>query len=175
MIKYVDEYSTNGNYIENPLGLPYYEQCDSRWGNIKYDIGGQTICSSSSGYTAFSMIAAGYNKDMSITPVTIISKMRNIKLSSEEYSRKGYGSTSIEELTNSNLLEYYKLEAKVIKDKNKEELKQLIMEELNQIKSAIIMVPGHYMVLTPSFDGNVILLDPISNWNDEQKNREDKL
>jgi ABC-type amino acid transport substrate-binding protein len=31
------------------------------------------------------------------------------------------------------------------------------------------MVPGHYMVLTPSFDGNVILLDPISNWNDEQK------
>ena len=168
MIKYVDEYSSNGNYINSLLNLPYYDQCDLRWKDVQYDISMSTICSSGSGYTSFSMIAAGFNKDMTITPVTIISKMRGVNLKEGELSKKGYGATSLAELTNTNVLNYYKLKAKIIEEQNEEKLKQAIIEELNLTKAVIILVPGHYMVLAPSEDGNIILLDPKSNWNNKE-------
>ena len=175
MTKYIAEYSTGGKYIENPLGLPYYGQCDSRWGNLKYDIGGgpnggmSTLCSSSCGYTSFSMIAAGLNRNMSITPPTVVEKMRGISISAGQYTKRGYGAASTSELMNSSYMSYYNLTANKISAKSGESFKQAIMRELNSGKAAVILVPGHYMVLTPSGDGNVILLDPFSNWADSRK------
>ena len=175
MTKYVVEYSTNGQYIENPLGLPYYGQCDSRWGNLKYDIGGgpnggmATLCSSSCGYTSFSMIAAGLNRNMSITPPTVVEKMRGISISAGQYTKRGYGAASTSELMNSSYMSYYNLTANVISAKSGESFKQAIMRELNSGKAAVILVPGHYMVLTASGDGNVVLLDPFSNWADSRR------
>ncbi len=175
MTKYIAEYSTGGKYIENPLGLPYYGQCDSRWGSLKYDIGGgpnggmATLCSSSCGYTSFSMIAAGLNRNMSINPPSVVEKMRGISISAGEYTKRGYGAASTSELMNSTYLSYYNLKANKISAKSGESFKQAIMRELNSGKAAVILVPGHYMVLTPSGDGNVILLDPFSNWADSRK------
>lgn len=175
MTKYVAEYSTDGKYIENPLGLPYYGQCDSRWGSLKYDIGGgsdggmATLCSSSCGYTSFSMIAAGLNRNMSITPVTIVEKMRGISISAGEFTRRGYGAASTGELTNSAYMEYFGLKANFVSAKSGETFKQAIMRELNSGKAMIILVPGHYMTLVGSGDGNVILLDPFSNWRDSRR------
>lgn len=175
MTKYIAEYSTDGKYIENPLGLPYYGQCDSRWGGIKYDIGGgpnngmATLCSSSCGYTSFSMIAAGFNKDMSITPPTVVGRMRNINITAGEYTKRGYGAASTGELTSKTHLDYYNLTANWVSAQSGESFKQALMRELNSGKAAIIFVPGHYMVLTASGDGNVILLDPFSNWADSRR------
>ena len=175
MTKYIAEYSTDGKYVENPLGLPYYGQCDKRWGNMKYDIGGgpnggmATLCSSSCGYTSFSMIAAGLNRNMSITPVTVVEKMRGISISSGQYTKRGYGAASTAELMNSAYMNYYNLKVNRITASSGESFKQAIMRELNSGKAAVILVPGHYMVLTPSGDGNVVLLDPFSNWADSRK------
>lgn len=175
MTKYVAEYSTDGKYVENPLGLPYYGQCDSRWGNLKYDIGGgpnggmATLCSSSCGYTSFSMIAAGLNRNMSITPPTVVEKMRGISISAGQYTSRGYGAASTSELMNSSYMNYYNLTANRVTAQSGESFKQAIMRELNSGKAAVILVPGHYMVLTPSGDGNVVLLDPFSNWADSRR------
>ena len=175
MNKYVADYSSGGNYIENTLGLPHYQQCDSRWGNIKYDIGGgpnggmATLCSSSCGYTSFSMIAAGLNKDFSITPPTVVSKMRNINIANGEYTKRGYGAASVSELTSSSNMSYYGLNAKTIGGSG-ETKRQNIMKELNSGRAVLILVPGHYMTLAPSSDtGKVVLLDPFSNWADSRR------
>lgn len=175
MNKYVADYSTDGNYIENTLGLPHYQQCDSRWGNIKYDIGGgpnggmATLCSSSCGYTSFSMIAAGLNRDFSITPPTVVSKMRNINIAAGEYTRRGYGAATVSELMNSSYMSYYGLKAKTISGGG-ETLRQNIMKELNSGHAVLILVPGHYMTLAPSSDSSkVVLLDPFSNWVDSRR------
>ena len=175
MNKYVADYSTNGNYIENTLGLPHYQQCDSRWGGIKYDIGGgpnggmATLCSSSCGYTSFSMIAAGLNRDFSITPPTVVSKMRNINIASGEYTRRGYGAASVAELTSATNMSYYGLSAKTIGGSG-ETKRQNIMRELNSGHAVLILVPGHYMTLAPSSDpSKVVLLDPFSNWADSRR------
>ena len=175
MTKYIQEYSTDGKYIENPLGLPYYGQCDSRWGGMKYDIGGgpnggmATLCSSSCGYTSFSMIAAGLNRNMSITPPTVVEKMRGISISAGQFTRRGYGAASTSELMNSSFMSYYNLTANKVTAQSGESFKQALMRELNSGKAAVILVPGHYMVLTPSGDGNVVLLDPFSNWADSRR------
>ena len=175
MSELVDDYSSGGNYIENTLGLPHYQQCDSRWGNIKYDTGGgpnggmATLCSSSCGYTSFSMIAAGLNKDFSITPPTVVSKMRNINIAKGEYTRRGYGAASVGELTNSSNMAYYNLKAKTLGGSG-ESLRKNIMNELNSGHAVLILVPGHYMTLAPSSDpSKVVLLDPFSNWADSRR------
>ena len=175
MNKYVADYSSNGNYIENTLGLPHYQQCDSRWGGIKYDIGGgpnggmATLCSSSCGYTSFSMIAAGLNRDFSITPPTVVSKMRNINIAAGEYTRRGYGAASVAELTSATNMSYYGLSAKTIGGSG-ETKRQNIMRELNSGHAVLILVPGHYMTLAPSSDpSKVVLLDPFSNWADSRR------
>ena len=175
MTKYMADYCSNGDCIDNPLGLPHYEQCDSRWGNLKYDIGGgsdggmATLCSSSCGYTSFSMIAAGLNRNMSITPPTVVEKMRGISISAGQFTRRGYGAASTSELTNSAFMDYYNLKANWVSAQSGESLKQAIMRELNSGKAMIILVPGHYMVLTGAGDGDVVLLDPFSNWKDSRR------
>lgn len=175
MSELVGDYSSGGNYIENTLGLPHYQQCDSRWGNIKYDTGGgpnggmATLCSSSCGYTSFSMIAAGLNKDFSITPPTVVSKMRNINIAKGEYTRRGYGAASVGELTSSSNMAYYNLKAKTLGGSG-ESLRKNIMNELNSGHAVLILVPGHYMTLAPSSDpSKVVLLDPFSNWADSRR------
>ena len=175
MTKYMADYCSNGECIDNPLGLPHYEQCDSRWGNLKYDIGGgpnggmATLCSSSCGYTSFSMIASGLNRNMSITPPSVVEKMRGIDISAGQFTSRGYGAASTTELTNSAFMDYYNLKANFVSANSGESFKQAIMRELNSGKAMIILVPGHYMVLTGAGDGDVILLDPFSNWKDSRR------
>ena len=175
MTKYMADYCSNGKCIDNPLGLPHYEQCDSRWGNLKYDIGGgpnggmATLCSSSCGYTSFSMIAAGLNRNMSITPPSVVEKMRGISISAGQFTSRGYGAASTTELMNSSFMNYYNLKVNRVTANSGESFKQAIMRELNSGKAMIILVPGHYMVLTSSGDGDVVLLDPFSNWADSRR------
>mgnify|MGYP003326078894 CR=1 FL=1 len=61
-----------------------------------------------------------YNKDMTITPASIISKMRDIDLNKNELSKKRNASTTLDELINLKVLDYYNLKAKLIKNENNE-------------------------------------------------------
>lgn len=146
--------------VENVLGVVYYNQCDKRWGNIKYDSGGATLCSSSCGYTSFAMIAAGLNNDMTINPYTVIKHMRNIK--DGELTHRGYGAAPWGEIANNNKISKYNLSAQKIS-------RSQIESSLNAGKPVLILVPGHYMVLSKSSAGNVVLLDPFTGWGSKSK------
>ena len=152
--------------IDNALGVVYYNQCDGRWTNIRYDVGGgfpqhnnnATLCSSACGYTSFAMIAAGLNNDLTINPYSVVKHMRNIK--DGELTSRGYGAASFGgELTNPTKLAKYNLKAEKISYRQ-------INDALNEGKPVLIGVNfynkpiGHYMVLSKASNGNIVLLDP---------------
>ena len=152
--------------VENAIGLPYYNQCDERWKNIQYDIGGgsnggpATLCSSSCGYTSLSMVVAGLTKDSSINPYTIVKFLRNIE--DGELTRRGYGAASTSELTSSTLTTKYGIKGTTINASN-------IMSSLQAGKPVVILIPGHYMALSISASGKIVLLDPFTNWRDTRR------
>jgi len=169
MSVYAEEYSSDG-YTKNPLGLPYYDQCDPRWKNTKYDTGGgfnggmATVCSSACGYVSFSMVAAGLNKDMSITPLTVIEKMRGINLSQGEYTTRGGGAAGDGELISDAYMKYYNLKAEVLFYRGHGSgslfTKTEVMKALNSGKAVVLLRPWHYVTLVGDGKGKIILLDP---------------
>lgn len=168
MAKDNSQHSSPG-YIENPLGIPYYNQCDSRWGNLQYDIGGgpngpATLCSSSCGYTSLAMVIAGLSHNMSITPVTTVETIRGISIAAGQKTTRGYGAASTGELVRNSLLSQNGITASSISTSF-----DSIMSAINSNKVVIILVPGHYMVLAPSSTGGVTLLDPFTGWADSRK------
>lgn len=146
--------------VDNSLGLPYYSQCDSRWGKIIYDTGGATLCSSSCGYTSLAMVVAGLTKNSSVNPYSIIQDIRGI--SDGGKTSRGYGAASTSELTSSRYLQKYGVSAETISSSN-------IVNSLNQGKPVIVLVPGHYITLSINSNGKIVLLDPFTNW--ANKNR----
>ena len=151
--------------VANALGLPYYKQCDERWGNIQYDIGGgpdgtpATLCSSSCGYTSLSMVVAGLTKDSSINPYTMVKLLRGIE--DGELTKKGYGAASYDDLTSSKLSKYGIKGTKVSTSE--------ITNSLKAGKPVVILIPGHYMALSISTNGKIVLLDPFTNWRDSRR------
>jgi hypothetical protein len=157
---YSKNYSSSGS-VKNPLGLPYYNQCDNRWGKFQYDKSGATLCDSANGYAAFAMIASGLTHDQSITPYSVIAKMRGTLP-----SNKGYGAASPAELTNAAFMNSYHLKAQIIST-----TEPSIMKALNQKKAVILQTPGHYIVLTSSYTlGSVTVLDSFSSWDKNKLN-----
>lgn len=152
--------------VDNALGLPYYNQCDSRWKDIQYDIGGgsnggpATLCSSSCGYTSLSMVVAGLTKDSSINPYTMVKFLRGIN--DGELTQRGYGAASTSELTSSTLTTKYGIKGTSINASN-------IESSLRAGKPVVILIPGHYMALSISSSGKIVLLDPFTNWKDSRR------
>ena len=147
--------------VANSLGLPYYDQCDSRWGKIVYDSGGATLCSSSCGYTSLAMVAAGLNGNGNINPYTVIKDIRGIKDGGKTH--RGYGAASTTELTNGKFIGRYNIKAERIHRKS-------IMNYLKQGKPVIALVPGHYITLSiNNSNGKIVLLDPYTRWANRRK------
>jgi hypothetical protein len=152
--------------IDNVMGVFYYKQCDDRWKNIQYDIGGgsnggpATLCSSACGYTSFAMIAGGLNNDTSINPYSVIKYFRNIK--DGELTHRGYGAASWDEIANNGRISHYNLSCETVS-------RSQIENVLKSGRPVIALVPGHYIVLSYSSRGNVVLLDPFVNWADRRK------
>lgn len=159
MSVYAEEYSSDG-YTANPLGLPYYDQCDSRWGSVKTNTGGTPdICGSACGYTALSMVAAGFNKDMSITPLTVVTEMKPGMPGA--YSKGAIGDA---DLYSSETENRYNLKAEVLFYRDHglsgTETKSRVMNALNAGKAVVLLRPWHYVTLVGDGNGKVILLDP---------------
>ena len=161
MAQSVGEYSSDG-YVVNPLGIPYYNQCDPRWGNYKYDIGGgsdggmATLCSSSCGYTSLAMVVAGLSGDLSVVPLTMVELFR-----APLPSQRGYGAASIGELSDASKLAKYNVYPEVIGTSH-----ESVMAALNSGKALVVLRPGHYVCLVGDGAGQVIVLDPYwSNHN----------
>lgn len=163
MKNYASEYSSSGA-VANPLGLPYYNQCDSRWGSYQYDTGGATLCSSSCGYTSYSMIAAGFTGDFSINPYTIVEHFRAPLPSS-----RGYGAAADAELQSNSHAAQFGMSVEVLFGRGSSlsasQKQNLIQNAVNQGKAVIILRPWHYVVVVSDGSGNVILLDPARSGN----------
>ena len=153
---------TNGvsGTIRNILNIPYYNQCDNRWGGITYDTGGATLCSSACGYTSLAMIVSGLSGNSNINPYTIIKDIRGIRDGGK--TSRGYGAASTYELTSSAYLSKYGVKAIEIS-------KAAITSSLNAGSPVIVLVPGHYLALSKSTNGNIVVLDPYSNWASKAK------
>lgn len=155
MAQSIKEYSSN-NYIVNPLGIPYYNQCDSRWGSTTYDSGGgpnggmATLCSSSCGYTSLAMVVAGLSRDMSVVPLTMVELFR-----APLPSHRGYGAASTSELSDNSKLSRYGIVAETIGTSH-----DSIMNALNAGKALVVLRPGHYVCLVGDGNGKIVLLDP---------------
>lgn len=146
--------------VANALNIPYYNQCDNRWGNITYDTGGATLCSSSCGYTSLAMVASGLSRNSSINPYTIIKDIRGIK--DGGMTSRGYGAASTHELTSSKYLSKYGIKAAEVGRSG-------IMASLRNGNPVIALVPGHYITLSKSSNGNIVVLDPFTNWANKAK------
>lgn len=146
--------------IANVLNLPYYNQCDSRWGGITYDSGGATMCSSSCGYTSLAMIIAGLSNNSSVNPYSVVKALRGINDGGR--TNRGYGAASTSELTNNQYLAKYNIRAQTISSSS-------IMSSLNQGHPVLVSVPGHYLTLTTSRAGNIVVLDPFQSWANPNK------
>ena len=150
----------NSDTINNSLGLPYYNQCDSRWSTITYDTGGATLCKSSCGYTSLAMVASGLSHNNNINPYTVVKDIRG--LSDGQKSNRGYGAASTSELTNSKYLIKYGIRATNINTNN-------IVNNLQNGHPIIVLVPGHYITLSISNNGNIVVMDPYTNWSSKLK------
>ena len=152
----IEEYSSPG-YIVNPLGVPYYNQCDKRWGDTKYDVGGgrnggpATLCSSSCGYTSLAMAVAGVSRDYSVVPLTMVELFR-----APLPSHRGYGAAEHSELRNKTKLAKYNVYPEAISTSHSS-----IMNALNAGKPVVILRKGHFLCLVGDGNGKVIVLDPF--------------
>lgn len=153
--------SSSGS-VKNTLNLPYYNQCDSRWKNVKYGSSSKTICSSGCGYTSLAMIASGLNNDSNINPKTVHSFIYP-DISSN------LGAITDAALYNSKVESKYGIDAQVLFARgtslSKNERIAKIKEALNADKAVEVLIPGHYVVFAPGSSGNVVLLDPGNSSN----------
>lgn len=146
--------------VKNALNLPYYNQCDSRWGNIVYDTSGANLCSSSCGYTSLAMIVSGLSDNLNINPYSVIKDLRGIN--DGDKTNRGYGAASTSELTSNRYLSKYNISAKSISKYN-------ITNSLNNGNPVLILVPGHYLTLSISNNGKIVVLDPFTGWASAKK------
>lgn len=144
--------------VDNALNIPYYNQGDSRWGDIVYTNRGSQLKNSACGFTSLAMIVAGLSGDGSVNPYTVIQDIRN--LSAGEKSNL-CGAAYRTELTDRNYLAKYNIVSTELTNKNTSS----VMNELNQGHPIIMEVPGHYITLTLSNNGKILVLDPYSNWS----------
>jgi len=146
--------------IANILNIPYYAQCDSRWGNIVYDTSGASMCSSSCGYTSLAMIVSGLSNNSGVNPYSVVKSLRGI--SNGGKTSRGYGAASTSELTNSIFLSKYGINARSIGSSG-------IMSSLRAGNPVLALVPGHYLTLSISSNGKIVVLDSFSDWASKQK------
>ncbi len=159
--EYVKEYSSSG-YVINPLGVPYYNQCDPRWGSYVYDrtsSNESTLCTSACGYTSLAMVASGLNHDLTLNPLEVLKFYRGDTITS-----RGYGAISDANLRDADKLKGLNLKPEVLfgrSDYMSEEKKQKVMKAINEGKPVVLLSPGHYVTLVPNLDGKIVLLDPF--------------
>ena len=149
----------NTGYFNNSIGnamlntkYPYYNQCDKRWSpyNLTKDKSYDT-CYCGCGYTSLSMVLSGLNNDASITPASVISYLQPSSVSK----------CAIDDqiLISSKLKNKYNVNANLIFGRNtpysSEGKKAAIVSELKKNRPVILLVPGHYIVLT-GINGNKI-------------------
>ena len=164
----VASYGNSSGSIDNPLGLPYYSQCDSRWPCYQ----GYNSCRAACGYNSLAMVISGLTKDSKITTLTIF---KDYNLSGPGCNAGGgydtfnyvntysHGSTS-------DVVKKYNLKTQAVFGygsglSDSQKISKL-KDSLRQNHAIILNVPNHYIVLAGiDKNQNIYVLDPANASN----------
>lgn len=132
--------------------LPYYNQCDSRWGSQTFYTG--SYCRQSCGATSLAMVVSGIGNNSNAIPTVIGDKMKSMGLPATFVSHNAF--------TNSSFLGYFGIKGTRINGSDKTTVLNAFRTHLNQGHPIICNLPGHYVVVDHFKDGKFHVLDPGS-------------
>lgn len=159
-----DIYPSSPGNSDNPLKMPYYSQCDSRW----YCYQGYNSCRAACGYNSLAMIVAGLSKKSNITTLTIF---KDYNLSGPGCNANG-GFPTFEYPANSyanvnSVISKYGLKSDYVfgygsgySDSKKMDL---IIAALKKGHAVEVNVPNHYIALAGiDSENKIYVLDPAN-------------
>ncbi len=145
--------------------LPYYAQCDSRWGSKSYN--GTNLCNAGCGYTSLAMVLSGLKRDSSINPDTVHEYIYGQGIS----YNPGGGAITDAALVSSKVASKYGVKIETLFGRNYDESSSkkssenaAIVNALNAGKRVVLLIPGHYIALSGT-GSNVIVHDPYNKNN----------
>ncbi|MBQ9182106.1 MAG: C39 family peptidase [Bacilli bacterium] len=139
--------------IENPVGLPYYNQGDSRYKSHTINGTFFNIQNNGCGYVSFAMIAAGLKDNPNIIPQTVLDKWF--------HGYNGYLGTA--PFVNGTFANKFNLKYTSVFDSSggpTESQKQTVLNELKKGHPCVALVPHHYITLAGMKDNYIYILDP---------------
>ncbi|MEG0577729.1 MAG: C39 family peptidase [Bacilli bacterium] len=152
-----DAYQPPDNSISKPGGnsptgkIPYYNQCDSPWGQQIYF--GGSFCSEACGGTSLAMIVAGMGTDSSVDPIALTKRMKALGVPATWSSWDAF--------TNTNFLNTWKVKGtRINTGSNKAASLSKFKEELQKGHPLIINVINHFLVCDSYSNGKFHILDP---------------
>lgn len=156
--------STNSSGT-NTSNYPYYAQCDSRWGSKSYN--GTNLCNAGCGYSSLAMALSGLNNDSSITPYTVHDYIYGNGISVNPSG----GAITDAALVSSQVSSKYGVKIETLFGRNYDESASQHSYEVSQIASAlnagkaiVLLIPGHYIMLSGN-SNSVNVLDPANSKN----------
>lgn len=142
--------------------MPYYAQCDSRWGSKSYN--GTNLCNAGCGYSSLAMVLSGLKNDSSINPDTVHEYIYGQGIS----VNPGGGAITDAALVSSKVASRYGVKIETLFGRNYDESSSkkaseasAIQNALNQGKGVVLLIPGHYIALGGT--GNAIIVHDPAN------------
>jgi hypothetical protein len=130
--------------------VPYYNQCDSRWGSQTFYTG--SYCRQSCGATSLAMVVSGIGNNSNAIPTVIGDKMKSMGLPATFVSHDAF--------TNSSFLSYFGIKGTRINGSDKKTVLNAFRTQLNAGHPIIVNLPGHYVVVDHIKDGKFHMWDP---------------
>ena len=130
--------------------IPYYNQCDSRWGSQTFYTG--SYCRQSCGATSLAMVVSGIGNNSNAIPTVIGDKMKSMGLPATFVSHDAF--------TNSSFLGYFGIKGTRINGSDKTTVLNAFRTQLNAGHPIIVNLPGHYVVVDHIKDGKFHMWDP---------------
>ena len=130
--------------------IPYYNQCDSRWGSQTFYTG--SYCRQSCGATSLAMVVSGIGNNSNAIPTVIGDKMKSMGLPATFVSHDAF--------TNSSFLSYFGIKGTRINGSDKKTVLNAFRTQLNAGHPIIVNLPGHYVVVDHIKDGKFHMWDP---------------
>jgi len=161
LILNVGNYANSNGGRDNPLGIPYYNQCDPRWTNYK----NYNSCGLACGFVSIAMAVSGITNNTNITPITIF----------DDFNLAGTG-INFEYTNNGNdlnrVISKYNVESKILWEciHHSVNCNYSTTQQLQAMKDAlkkghpiVLNVPNHYIAIV-GYDNNGFYVHDPGAW-----------
>lgn len=167
----VSNFSNSYGGTNNPLGIPYYNQCDARWRYYKnYD-----SCGLSCGYSSIAMIISGLTNNTNFTPINIF----------DDFNLSGSNNINFEYTNNGNdlnrVISKYNVESKILWEcvhhsincnYSDQQKLEVMKEALKKGHPIVLNIPNHYITIVGYDNKGIYVHDPgaweLNNYYSDQ-------